>query len=204
MNVRLLARRRAHPQHARSRCGIRGGAPPVVKVRALKWLEIYRTPPRCFAGTATRRGEVAAVELQNSPLGDQGSEGKVLILVLELEVAEDTLDTQDTANNAFLVVVIDECVSVAVTALDYAQGGPGISSVSQSLNTVFNSPAELGAKLRFVNTTLAVIARTTSCRCEVWDLTRRRLVATAVFVGMPSSPPKAKGDSQPQTRTARL
>ncbi|KAJ7124662.1 hypothetical protein C8R43DRAFT_1031137 [Mycena crocata] len=109
------------------------------------------------------------------------------------------LDGQDRLSNSFVVVVIDECTSSAVTALDYAQGGPGVSGVSQSLNTVFHNPVAVGAKLRFINTTLAVAAGTTSCRSEVWDITHRKLVATAVFVGMQASRPKALAASGPKS-----
>lgn len=76
------------------------------------------------------------------------------------------------------------CVSSAVTALEYAEGGPGISGVSLTLDTVFHNPARRrvsslsfdfscfslryrGARLRFVNTTLAAVGGMTSCRCQV-------------------------------------
>ncbi|KAJ7720368.1 hypothetical protein DFH07DRAFT_858644 [Mycena maculata] len=167
---------------------IEGNAPRDVKEMAVKWLDIFHAPPKCFAGASTRKTAITEVSLDPNPLEDT----RILTMVCELDVMEDILDGEDKLSNAFIVVVIDECVSSAVTALDYAEGGPGICGVSQSLNTVFHNPVALGAKLRFINTTLAATSGTTSCRSEVWDVTQRRLVATAVFVGMSSSPPKSQ------------
>ncbi|KAF7360040.1 hypothetical protein MVEN_00731800 [Mycena venus] len=166
---------------------IQGNAPRNVKEMTVKWLNIYHAPPKCFAGSATRGTTVTEVSLDPNPLED----GRILTLVTETDVTEEMLDGRDKVSNAFIITIIDECVSSAVTSLDYAEGGPGLSGVSLSLDTVFHNPAERGAKLRFVNTTLAAVGGTTSCRCQVWDLTRRRLVATATFVGMNSSVPKS-------------
>ncbi|KAJ7124666.1 hypothetical protein C8R43DRAFT_1135613 [Mycena crocata] len=162
---------------------IHGNAARDVKEMSVKWLNIFHSPPKCFAGASSRRTTVTSVSLDANPLEDT----RILTLVAELHVTEDMLDGRDRLSNSFIVVVIDECTSSAVTTLDYAEGGPGMCGVSQSLNTVFHNPVAVGAKLRFINTTLAVAAGTTSCRSEVWDLTRRKLVATAVFVGMPAS-----------------
>ncbi|KAJ7086252.1 hypothetical protein C8R44DRAFT_821243 [Mycena epipterygia] len=167
---------------------IRGNAERSVKEMAVKWLNIFHAPPKCFAGASSRKTVVTEVSIAPNPLEDP----RILTLVCELDVTEEILDGQDKLSNAFIIVIIDECVSSAVTALDYAEGGPGICGVSQSLNTVFHNPVALGAKLRFINTTIAATGGATSCRSEVWDLTQRRLVATAVFVGMASSPAKSQ------------
>ncbi|KAJ7646230.1 hypothetical protein B0H17DRAFT_436403 [Mycena rosella] len=169
---------------------ITGTAARTVKARAVQWLDIYHAPPCCFAGRAARRTAVTDVSLAPA-LPGAGAGEDALTLVCEIDITEDSLSAADTLANAVLVAVIDECVSAAVSAHDFARGGPGMSGVSLSLNTVFHHPVELGARLRLINTTLAVTPGTTSCRSEVWDLARRRLVATAVFAGMPSSTPRA-------------
>ncbi|KAJ6557717.1 hypothetical protein B0H19DRAFT_1261315 [Mycena capillaripes] len=166
---------------------IKGNAPRDVKEMTVKWLDIYHSPPKCFSGTWTRRTVVTEVSLDPNPLEDRGS----LTMVCEIDVTQELLDGRDKLSNAFVITIIDECVSSAVTTLDYAEGGPGISGVSLTLDTVFHNPAELGAKLRFVNKPMAAVGGMMSCRCEVWDLTQRRLVAVATFVGMRASPPKA-------------
>ncbi|KAJ7086847.1 hypothetical protein B0H15DRAFT_931380 [Mycena belliarum] len=168
---------------------IQGNAPRAVKELALKCLAIYHAPaPSCFASDAgTLRTAVTEVSLDPGPLQDT----RVLTLVCEVEVTDASLDRRDVVANAFIVTVIDECVSAAVAALDLAQGGPGMSGVTLSITTVFHNPVLIGSTLRLVNRTLEVAAETTSCRCEVWDLTQRRLAASAVFAGMQSSPPKS-------------
>ncbi|KAJ7634377.1 hypothetical protein FB45DRAFT_908711 [Roridomyces roridus] len=168
--------------------GIKGNAPSDVKEIAVKWLNFFNAPAeKCFYGLSSGRKVVTEVSLDADPL----REGQVLTLVCELDIAEESLlDRHGKLANAFIFSVLDETVSSAVTALGYATGGSGICGVSQSLNTVFYNTVDLGAKLRFINTTLTATPETTACRCEVWDLTQRRLVATGVFIGMPSSSPR--------------
>ncbi|KAJ7614339.1 hypothetical protein FB45DRAFT_936670 [Roridomyces roridus] len=176
--------------------GIRGNAPRDVKEVAVKWLKFFTAPAeQCFYGLSSERKVVTEVSLNPDPLEDM----HVLTLVCEIVVTEELLDWRGKLGNAFVISVIDECVSSAVTALDYAEGGSGICGVSQSLNTVLHNFVDFGASLRFVNTTLTATPGTTACRSEVWDLTQRRLVATAVYIGMPSSSP-----SPPLQRAARL
>ncbi|KAJ7190195.1 hypothetical protein GGX14DRAFT_483690 [Mycena pura] len=167
---------------------IAGNAPRGVKEMAVKWLNFYHAPPKCFAGTSARRTVVTEVSLHDNPLSDT----RTLTMVSEIDVTEEILDTEDKLSYPFLITVIDECVSSAVATLDYAEGGPGISGVSLSLNTVFHNPAHLGSKLRLINTTLVAGAGLQSCRCEVWDLTCRRPVATAVYAGMLPSLPRSE------------
>ncbi|KAJ6459027.1 hypothetical protein C8R45DRAFT_1031301 [Mycena sanguinolenta] len=162
---------------------IDGNAPRQVKETAVKWLNIYHAPPKCFAGAVTRRTTVTEVSLDLNPLED----GQTLTLISETDVCDEMLDGQEKVSCAFIITVIDECVSSAVTTLSSAQSGPGMSGVSLTLDTVFHNPAERGAKLRFVSRTLRVGGGMTSCGCQVWDLTRRRLVATSTFVGMQQS-----------------
>ncbi|KAK7045020.1 hypothetical protein R3P38DRAFT_2882143 [Favolaschia claudopus] len=163
---------------------IQGNAPYKVKESAVKWLNIFHAPPRCFAGPLTRRTTVTEVSLDPNPLVENG---RVLTMVCETDVAEEMLDGRRKASNAFIITIMDECVSSAVTTLDFAEGGAGISGVSLTLDTVFHGSAERGARLRFVNKTLSAANGAQSCSCQVWDLTNQQLVATATFVGMQSS-----------------
>ncbi|KAJ7050127.1 hypothetical protein C8F01DRAFT_1180038 [Mycena amicta] len=168
---------------------IAGTAPTDVKAMAVKWLNVYHAPaPRCFAGMSARRTVVTDVSLDKEGLG----RSRRLTLVSEIDVTEELLDGQDRLAQAFIITIIDECVSSAVATLDYAEGGAGMSTVSLSLNTTFHNPASLGSTLRFISTTMAAAGGIQSCRCEVWDLREQHLVATAVFCGMLSSPLKTK------------
>ncbi|KAJ7646220.1 hypothetical protein B0H17DRAFT_436309 [Mycena rosella] len=124
------------------------------------------TTPRHAASRGARRTAVTDVSLAPALPGARAGED-ALTVVCEVDITEDSLSGADTLANAVLVAVIDECVSAAVSAHDFARGGPGISGVSLSLNTVFHHPVELGARQRLINTTLTVTPDTTSCRSEV-------------------------------------
>ncbi|KAF8206741.1 hypothetical protein K438DRAFT_1816352 [Mycena galopus ATCC 62051] len=160
---------------------IKGNAPREVKETAFKWTNIYHAPPKSFGRAWTQTITVTEVSLDPNPLSDR----QTLTVTSEIDVTEGMLDGQGRVSNALIITIIDECVGAAVTTLDYFQGGPNMSGVSLGLDTAFHNSANRGAKLRFVSTTLAGM----SCSCKVWDLTRRRLVASANYVGMPSSVP---------------
>ncbi|KAJ7060673.1 hypothetical protein C8F01DRAFT_1253160 [Mycena amicta] len=172
---------------------IAGTAPIDVKAMAVKWLNVYHAPaPRCFAGMSARRTLVTDVSLDNDEIDVTESvsvktaDGESRMRLVEL------LDGLGGLAQAFVITIIDECVSSAVATLDYAEGGAGMSTLLLSLNTTFHNPASLGSTLGFINITMAAVGGIQSCPCEVWDLREQHLVATAVFCGMLSSPLKAK------------
>jgi len=81
--------------------------------------------------------------------------------------------------------LIENCATMPIHVLGLATPGyAGRGGVSQALNIVYHSPALLGDKLRIVSTTLAAGNRTSSSRCEIWNTTRHRLVASAVQLKM--------------------
>ncbi|KAF7314766.1 hypothetical protein MKEN_00950700 [Mycena kentingensis (nom. inval.)] len=170
---------------------IEGNASAAVKSFAVGWLNAYHDPaPRCFAGASTSRTVVKRVEVEREREGT----GKVLTLVSEVEATEELLDRRDAVAQAFIIAILDECLSAAVTALDFHEGGLGITTATLGLDTAFHNPVPLGSTLRFICTTTAASTDPglQSGRCEVWDVSLRRLVATAVLSGMRSSLPKPK------------
>nr|GAT50124.1 predicted protein [Mycena chlorophos] len=177
---------------------IAGDAPSEVKAMAVKWLNVYHAPgpTGCFAGASTRRTVVRKVSLvedddENARAGGlDGGVGKKLRLVLvsEVDIADELLDARDRLSNSFVFAIIDECVSSAVATLDFALGGQGMTGVSLSINTTWHNAVSPGGRLRFVSTTMGVDGGIASCRCEVWDDTQHQLVATGVFSGMIASP----------------
>jgi len=60
------------------------------------------------------------------------------------------------------------------------------------MDLVYHAPAPPGAKLRIVNTAIAVGARIMSARSEIWDDTAKRLCVTGIHVKMEPSVPKNK------------
>ncbi|KAJ7050103.1 hypothetical protein C8F01DRAFT_1377842 [Mycena amicta] len=181
---------------------IAGTAPTDVKAMAVKWLNVYHAPAptqRCFAGMSARR------TLDNEGL----RRSRRLTLVSEIDVTEsvsvktaegesrlrlvELLDGQGRLAQAFVITIIDECVSSAVATLDTLRAELACppSCSASSFNTTFHNPASLGSTLRFMST-MAAAGGIQSCRCEVWDLREQHLVGTAIFCGMLSSPLKTK------------
>ncbi|KAH7912937.1 HotDog domain-containing protein [Hygrophoropsis aurantiaca] len=113
-------------------------------------------------------------------------------VVFEITVDEDMLNPRGTLHGACSGLLIDHCSTMPILVLGLAAGGQGELGVSQSLNVVYHSPAMLGDKLRIVCTTLTLGNRALSSRCEIWDETSHRLVASGVHTKMAASPPKDK------------
>ncbi|KAF7324166.1 hypothetical protein MKEN_00639400 [Mycena kentingensis (nom. inval.)] len=164
--------------------GIAGSAPQAVKAHAVGWLNVFHAPsPRCFAGESARRVVVTRVDVEASGEG----QGSVLTLESEIEATEELLDRRNSVDKSFIIALMDECTTSSVVTLDFALGGAGIPTVSLGLNTAWHNSVPHGSKLRFICVTMASAHRLQACRCEVWDATLRRLVATGVFTGMSAS-----------------
>ncbi|RDX49766.1 hypothetical protein K466DRAFT_542333 [Polyporus arcularius HHB13444] len=110
-------------------------------------------------------------------------------VVFEIDMAEDMLNSARHMHGGCAMFMVDVCSSIALVALSIAMN-KRVFLVSQSLTTVFHSPALLGARLRITNKTTAFGARTVSARTEIWDVTNRRLIATGIHNQMPPSQPK--------------
>ncbi|KAG1752402.1 uncharacterized protein EDB91DRAFT_1195235, partial [Suillus paluster] len=82
------------------------------------------------------------------------------------------------------LIRICSCSTLSIYVLGASTSGRGVFGVSQSLNIVYHSPALAGDKLHIVNITLTFGSRALSTRCEVWNVTRHRLVASAVRINM--------------------
>ncbi|PPQ63157.1 hypothetical protein CVT24_005797 [Panaeolus cyanescens] len=111
--------------------------------------------------------------------------------VMETEVAEDMLNGGGNIHGGCSAFLVDLCSSFALLALGFASSGEVNPSVSQSLNLVYHSPAQLGDKLRIINTTLTLGARAQSARTEIWNATHHRLVVSGTHIKMVPSAPKS-------------
>ncbi|OAX43381.1 hypothetical protein K503DRAFT_731781 [Rhizopogon vinicolor AM-OR11-026] len=127
-------------------------------------------------------------------------EGRV---VFEVTVDEEMLNSNGSIHGGITAMIIDEhvssthvrwqvndCSTMPIYVLGLATGGRATGGVTHSLNVVYHSPALLGDKLRVVSTTLTLGNRALSSRCEIWNATRHRLVASAVHLKMDPSEPK--------------
>lgn len=112
-------------------------------------------------------------------------------VVHQVIVDEEMLNGAKNMHGGVSAMIIDICSTMPIYVLGASTSGHGVFGVSQSLNVVYHSPALSGDKLRVVSTTLAVGNRALSSRCEIWNVTRHRLVASAVHIKMVPSEPKA-------------
>jgi len=131
--------------------------------------------------------EISYIEKAEEP---ERMEGRT---VIGITVGSDMVNFLGSMHGGCTAYLIDICTSLALTAFEMSEGGePGLPSVSQALNIVYHSPAKLGDELRIVNTTIAVGSRAMSARCEIWNETHHRQVASGIHTKMRPSPPKLK------------
>ncbi|KAG1892005.1 hypothetical protein F4604DRAFT_2906 [Suillus subluteus] len=102
--------------------------------------------------------------------------GGCLAMIIELHVS--------SAHVCLELIWMRSCSPTPIYVLRASTGAHGVFGVQQSLNIVFHSPAVPGDKLHIVSTTLALGSRVRSGRCEVWNVTRHRLVASAAYINM--------------------
>ncbi|KAF8967449.1 HotDog domain-containing protein [Flammula alnicola] len=141
-----------------------------------------------FGESIQRRMKVTEISINKKAEEERKLEAR---LVIELDVAEDMLNGGGNIHGGCSAFLVDLCSSLALMALSMATTGDLYPSVSQSLNIVYHSPAQLGDKLRVVNTTLTLGARAHSARTEIWNETHHRLVVSGTHVKMMPSMPKS-------------
>ncbi|KAG2143626.1 HotDog domain-containing protein [Suillus clintonianus] len=169
---------------------VKGNASPEVKRALLSSLQSMQPnnvsrstgkPFRGFGAQFVSRMQITEASVLPMTEEPEKFEGRV---VFEMIVDEDMLNGAGNMHGGCLAMMIDTCSTAPFYVLGAATRGQGVFGVSQSLNIVYHSPALPGDKLRIVNTTLALGSRALSSRCEVWSVTRHRLVASAVHINM--------------------
>ncbi|KAG1873621.1 HotDog domain-containing protein [Suillus subalutaceus] len=145
-------------------------------------------PFRGFEAEFASRLQLTEVSILSKAEEPEKFEGRV---VIQVTVDEEMLNSAKNMHGGCSAMMIDICSTMPIYVLGASTSGYGVFGVSQSLNIVYHSPALSGDKLRIVSTTLAVGSRALSSRCEIWNVTRHRLVASAVHIKMVPSEPKA-------------
>ncbi|TFK69434.1 Thioesterase/thiol ester dehydrase-isomerase, partial [Pluteus cervinus] len=169
---------------------ISGNAPEEVKelLASANYVPQANQPPT-FADSIIKRTKTVEVSVVNKAEEPTRKEGRV---VCEVLVEEDMTNGYGSVHGGCLALLIDQCSTMALYALQMSTVGEPFFGVSQSLNIVYHSPALLGDTLRIVNTTMTVGSRAVSVRAEVWSKTYHRLVASGVHIKMQPSSEKAK------------
>ncbi|KAG2343727.1 hypothetical protein BDR05DRAFT_962847 [Suillus weaverae] len=176
---------------------VEGNASPEVKHTLLGALQLMRLshvsrstgkPFRGFETEFASRLQLTEASILSKIEEPEKFEGRVVVQVI---VDEEMLNIDQNMHGGCSAMMIDICSSMPIYVLGASTSGYGVFGVSQSLNIVYHSPALSGDKLRIVSTTLTVGSRVLSSRCEIWNVTRHRLVASAVHIKMVPSEPKA-------------
>lgn len=171
---------------------VKGNASPEIKLTLLNSLvqlsrrDVLRStgkPFRGFAAEFVSRMQLAEASVSSKAEEPDKLEGRT---VFEVIVDEDMANELEvgTMHGGCLAMIIELCSPTPIYVLRASAGAYGVYGVQQSLNIVFHSPAVPGDKLHVVSTTLALGSRARSGRCEVWNVTRHRIVASAVYINM--------------------
>ncbi|KAK0443919.1 uncharacterized protein EV420DRAFT_1014829 [Desarmillaria tabescens] len=167
---------------------VTGNAPDDVKQCQRVFLAVGQT--KGFAHQILSGLSISHVSLDPSPEQYTRDQSKV---TCSLTVTEDMLDAiPGCLHGGCSAFIIDACSTLGLVAYVLCKttscDWDKIYTISQTLDVVYHSPALLGDKLNIVNTSMSVGARTMSVRTEIWNTTRRCLVASGVHLKMlPSS-----------------
>ncbi|KAF5363618.1 hypothetical protein D9756_000113 [Leucocoprinus leucothites] len=91
-----------------------------------------------------------------------------------------------------LAFLVDCLTTLALVAYSLDVDDQFFAGVSQNINVTYHSPAAAGDKLRIVNYTVAGGARAKTARCEIWNATHHRIVASGSHIKMNPSQPSSK------------
>ncbi|KAG1805187.1 uncharacterized protein BJ212DRAFT_1283970 [Suillus subaureus] len=179
---------------------VKGNASPETKLTLLNSMvrlnprDVLRStgkPFRGFAAEFVSRMRLAEASVLSKTEEPEKLEGRT---VFEVIVDKDMANELEggTMHGGCLAMIIELhvssthvfCSPTPIYVLRASTGAYGVFGVQQSLNIVFHSPAVPGDKLHIVSTTLAIGSRARSGRCEVWNVTRHRLIASAAYINM--------------------
>ncbi|TFY67510.1 hypothetical protein EVG20_g3923 [Dentipellis fragilis] len=162
---------------------VAGNASPEAKQRVARGYAIIARKTSGFSAPIAERLRLVEVDVRGKAEEPSREEARV---VCETEVAEDMVNIAGNMHGGCSAFLVDVCSSTPFAALS----PDGAMGVSQAINMVYHAPARLGDKLKIVSTTITVGARVMSARCEIWDVTNHRLVASGVHIKMDPSPAK--------------
>lgn len=164
-----------------------GNASQDTKAYITRMLSTLSTSRKSFAVDIGGRLVVTDISILKKSEEPSKLEGRV---VCEITVDEDMINFGGNLHGGCSAYLVDVCTSLPIAALSSASGGQSWGGVSQALDVVFHSPASVGDRLRIVSTTMTLGSRSMTARCEIWNASKHRLVASGVHIKMEPSQPK--------------
>jgi len=160
---------------------IKGNLPPNVKQMLDTVMHEVMARPNVYGASIGER--VSITEASIVPKTEESTRTEARV-VCEVTVTEDMLNPEGSLHGGCAAFLIDACTTLVFLAAARCAG------VSASMNVVYHAPAAPGAKLRIVNSAVAIGARIMTARSEIWDDTTQRLCVTGVHIKMEASRPK--------------
>ncbi|KXN88989.1 Acyl-coenzyme A thioesterase 13 [Leucoagaricus sp. SymC.cos] len=163
--------------------------------------EILSNPAALFAGKPgsrtvptyedemMRRAVVTEARIANKREDERKKEA---IVVVELEITEPMTNGVGNIHGGCIACLVDVMTTLALVTYSLDVDSAFFVGVSQSMNVTYHSPATAGDKLRIVNYTVTGGSRAKTARCEIWNATHHRLVASGLHIKMNPSPSKSK------------
>ncbi|KAL5478305.1 hypothetical protein ACEPAI_2489 [Sanghuangporus weigelae] len=132
------------------------------------------------SASGRRSGRVGATHRRNKSIDPNGrsASSATATAVAELTVDKTMVNGNGMMHGGCTAYLIDNCGSVPLVVLGVVRGRNGVG-VTQALNILFHAPAPLGSRLEIVSTSLALGGRSMTSRCEIFNKTTGRLVASA-------------------------
>ncbi|KIJ57230.1 hypothetical protein M422DRAFT_149684, partial [Sphaerobolus stellatus SS14] len=131
----------------------------------------------CFGESVATRLRLTEVNFATTVEEDRRKEARV---VCEITVENDMLNSLGSVHGGCIAFLLDICTSLPLAVMEYELNGNTGSGVSQNINTCYHAPALPGSVLRFISTSVSCGSRVMSSRCEIWDKTHHRLVASGM------------------------
>ncbi|KAK7029371.1 hypothetical protein VNI00_014625 [Paramarasmius palmivorus] len=126
--------------------------------------------------------EVSVLKKAEEPMKVEGR------VVCSLTVEDDMVNAGKNMHGGCSAFLVDICSTLSLSALSLETTGKPHYMVSQTINTIYHSPAGLGDELRIVNTSLTLGGRAASAKTEIWNATHHRLVVSGTHIKMQASP----------------
>ncbi|KAI0092117.1 HotDog domain-containing protein [Irpex rosettiformis] len=158
----------------------KGNISEAAKNGVAEWSKVMCKAPY-FANDILQNLEV--IEMNIIEGGDElGTGKKQAQMVFELDVTEDLCNPIGSLHGGCTAALVDQCTSMVIALLSqYISPGHDIH-VSVALNTTFHAPAMLGTRIRIISTTVASGKRLRTAKTEIYDQTRKSLVATGLHI----------------------
>ncbi|KAF9449046.1 hypothetical protein P691DRAFT_813222 [Macrolepiota fuliginosa MF-IS2] len=142
-----------------------------------------------FCSSITERLVVTEANIEKKREDENKKEA---IVVIELDVTEDMANGGGNIHGGCIAFLVDVTTTLALVAYSLDVDNNFFAGVSQTINVTYHSPAAIGNRLRIVNYTVAGGSRAKTARCEIWNATHHRLVASGLHIKMQPSGPTAK------------